>query len=226
MLDIILYACFSCSSEISYPFLTAWSLSLHVLGRSLMIGWRENSWNPERVPSVFTFVSVCPFLRTRATDHSFWPRNLIFGSSDPWDMRKKRIFLFFEIFIFTLFIGIFRFFPYITLVHFLFQATGHSFTPRNVIFWVEWSLGYKKETHFFFFEIFIFTLFLAIRFFSLYNTSKFLVSSYWSQFFTSECDIWVTRTLYHKILKTLNFKKIHFFTVKWVIFRFFGNFSI
>ena len=37
---------------------------LLILGRSLMIGWRKNSWNPERVPSVFTFVcvrpSVCP----------------------------------------------------------------------------------------------------------------------------------------------------------------------
>ena len=42
--------------------------------------------------------------------------------------------LFFEIFIFTLFIGIFRFFPYITLVNFWFQASGHSFSPRIVIF--------------------------------------------------------------------------------------------
>ena len=81
---------------------------------------------------VFTFVSVC--LSVRATEHTFWLSNLIFGLSDPWDMRKKSIFLFFEIFIFTLFIGIFRFFPYITLVNFLFQATGHSFSPRNVIF--------------------------------------------------------------------------------------------
>ena len=78
--------------------------------------------------------SVCVCVCTRATDHSFWVRNLIFGLSDPWNIRKKRIFLFFEIFIFTLFIGIFRFFPYIPLVNFLFQATGHSFSPRNVIF--------------------------------------------------------------------------------------------
>ena len=34
----------------------------------------------------------------------------------------------------TLFMDIFRFFPYITLVNFGFQATGHSFSPRNVIF--------------------------------------------------------------------------------------------
>ena len=47
--------------------------------------------------------------------------------------RKKSIF-FIEIFIFTLFIGIFRFFPYITLVNFWFQASGHSFSPRIVIF--------------------------------------------------------------------------------------------
>ena len=45
---------------------------------------------------------VCP----RATEHIFWPRNLIFGLSDPWDMRKKRIFLFLEIIMFTLFMGI------------------------------------------------------------------------------------------------------------------------
>ena len=77
---------------------------------------------------------VCVSVCTRATEHTFWHRNVIFGSSDPWDMRKKRIFLFFEIFIFTLFIGIFRFFPYITLVIFCFQATGHSFSCRNMIF--------------------------------------------------------------------------------------------
>ena len=38
--------------------------------RSLMIGWRKNSWNAERVPSVVTFVSVClcvcPFAGCRA----------------------------------------------------------------------------------------------------------------------------------------------------------------
>ena len=48
-----------------------------LLGRSLMIGWRKNSWNPERVPTVVTFVCVC----NRATEHTFWPRNLIFGWS-------------------------------------------------------------------------------------------------------------------------------------------------
>ena len=77
---------------------------------------------------------MCLCVCAQATGHTFWPRNLIFGLSDPWDMRKKRIFLFFEIFIFTLFIGIFRFFPYITLVNFWFQASGHSFSPRIVIF--------------------------------------------------------------------------------------------
>ena len=30
-----------------------------VLGRSLMIGWRKNSWNPERVPTEVTCVCVC-----------------------------------------------------------------------------------------------------------------------------------------------------------------------
>ena len=29
---------------------------------------------------------VCVSVYTRATEHSFWPRNLIFGLSDPCDM--------------------------------------------------------------------------------------------------------------------------------------------
>ena len=94
--------------------------------------WKGALSSQSVCPSVCLSVrlSVCE----RATGQTFWPRNLIFGLSDPWDMRKKRIFLFFEIFIFTLFIGIFRFFPYITIVNFWFQASGHSFSPRIVIF--------------------------------------------------------------------------------------------
>ena len=65
-----------------------------------MIGWRKNSWNPERVSSVFTFVSVCLCVClsvcTRATEHTFWHRNLIFWWNDPWDMRKKTFFFCFS----------------------------------------------------------------------------------------------------------------------------------
>ena len=103
---------------------------------------KEKSWNPERVPTVVTLsvrlsvrLSVCK----HATGHTFSTKNLIFGLNNPWDMRKKRIFLFFEIFIFSLFIGIFRFFPYITLVNFWFQASGHSFLPRNLILGLRFS---------------------------------------------------------------------------------------
>ena len=46
-----------------------------LLDRSLMTGWSEQSWNPERVSLVFTFVSVCLFVYicvcTRATEHTF-----------------------------------------------------------------------------------------------------------------------------------------------------------
>ena len=88
-----------------------WDINLFMieLGRSLMIGWRKKTWNPERLPSVVT-LSVCVCVCARATGHTFWPRNLIFGLSDPWDMRKMFV-CFFEIFIFTRFIGIFRCFP-------------------------------------------------------------------------------------------------------------------
>ena len=53
--------------------------------------------------------------------------------SIPSALKKLNFFLS-EIYIFTLFIDIFRFFPYITLVNFWFQASGHSFSPRIVIF--------------------------------------------------------------------------------------------
>ena len=98
----------------------------------------------------FLYITLVNFL-FQSTDHSFWARNLIFGLSYPWDMRKKRIFLFFKIFIFTLFIGIFRFFPYITLVNFRVQATGHSFSPRNVIFGLRqpWTITNLRLLDFF-----------------------------------------------------------------------------
>ena len=65
-----------------------------ILDRSLMIDWRENSWNFECVSSVFTFVCVCLSVCNRATEQTFWHRNLIFGLSDPCDMKKKRFFVF------------------------------------------------------------------------------------------------------------------------------------
>ena len=78
---------------------------------------------------LFVCVSVCVSVCNRATEHIFWPSNLIFGLSDPWDMRKKRIFLFFEIFIFSLFIGIFCFFSlYNTSTFFVSSYRSQFFT--------------------------------------------------------------------------------------------------
>ena len=76
------------------------------LGRSLMIGWREKILKPWKSAhsSHSVCLCVCVSVCKQDTGHTFWPRNLIFGLSDPWDMRKNRIFLFFKIFIFTLFI--------------------------------------------------------------------------------------------------------------------------
>ena len=104
---------------------------------------RKKSWNPERVPTshslcvcmcvcvrVCVCVCVCLWMGYRshllAKEPIFWVE---------WSLRKKGIFL--EIFIFTLFMDIFRFDSYITLVFlFYFQATGHSFWPKDVIFGV------------------------------------------------------------------------------------------
>ena len=89
-----------------------------MLDRSLMIDWRKNSWNPERVTSVFTFVSVC----VSATEHTFWHRNLIFGSSDPWDMRKKTHFFVFRNFHFYAFYWHFSIFSLYNTSNFLFSS--------------------------------------------------------------------------------------------------------
>ena len=61
-----------------------------------------------------------------------WPRNLYFWLEWSLGHEKETHFLFFEIFILTLLLAFFIF-P-ITLVTFCFQATGHSFSPRNVVF--------------------------------------------------------------------------------------------
>ena len=117
----------------------------HLLDRSLMIGWIENSWNPERVSYVLNFVcvcvcvSVCLCVCLCVCVYAGYRAHLLTYEPNFWvkwslGHEKKRIFLFFKIFIFTLVIGIFRFFPYITLVNFCFQATGHSFSCRNMIF--------------------------------------------------------------------------------------------
>merc|ERR1711923_179415 len=80
-------------------------------------------------------LSVCLSVCAQATGHTFWPRYLIFGLSDPWDMRKKRIFFVFRnLHFYAFYRHFFDFFPYITLVNFWFQATRHSFSPRNMIF--------------------------------------------------------------------------------------------
>ena len=51
-----------------------------ILDRSLLIGWRDHSWNPERVSSVFTFVSVCVPVCTRPTEHTVWHNmKLLYG---------------------------------------------------------------------------------------------------------------------------------------------------
>ena len=151
-----MHSCMSCASIQSFS-VELWGIAYYILdhqcpisfpsclqylGRSLKIGDLENRLKGQNLETLkgcpLVTLSVCLSVCELATGHTFWPRNLIFGLSDLWDMRKKLIFLFFEIFIFTLFIGMFRFFPYITVVNFGFQATSHNFSPRNMIF------GYRE----------------------------------------------------------------------------------
>ena len=51
------------------------AMDFQYLGRSLMIGWRNKSWNPERVPSVVTLsVCMCAAYRSNllAWEPNFW----------------------------------------------------------------------------------------------------------------------------------------------------------
>ena len=106
-----------------------------------MIGWRKKYWNPGRMASVCTVVTlVC--VCGQATVHTFWPWNLIFGLSNPWDMRKKRTFTYvfrnFHFYAFYWHFSIFSIFSLYNTSKFLVclseRATGHTFWPRNLVF--------------------------------------------------------------------------------------------
>ena len=118
--------------------------------------------------AIFTFLSVC----LRATEHTYWSRNLIFGLKDPLDMRKKLNFLFFEI----LKNGIFR--TIFTFLSVCLRATEDTFWPRNLIFGLKGPWDMRKKRNFLFFEILIFgplralfRPFSSIFFFILCNSS-------------------------------------------------------
>ena len=102
--------------------------TLLLLGRSLMIGWRKNSWKPERVPSVVTFVCVC---------HTFKPRNLIFGLSDPWDVRKKHFFFFKILFFYQKFSFLSKIFFFIKSIFltkiFFFCQKSYCFIKNHIL---------------------------------------------------------------------------------------------
>ena len=58
----------------------------------------------------------------------------MFGMSDPWDMRKNALFCFLKFSFLHFLLRFLDLCPYIALVNFWLQATGHSFSSRNVIF--------------------------------------------------------------------------------------------
>ena len=68
--------------------MTAFIVMLHMLISQRFIrpilddGLKERILNPERAFSVITFVCACLCVSPWAREHSFWPRNLIFGLSD------------------------------------------------------------------------------------------------------------------------------------------------
>ena len=76
---------------------------------------------------------VCADAGYSTTDHNFLASNTF--SLVEWSLgnEKETFFLFFELSNVTLLIDIFS---YVTLVKFSFPATSHSFSSRNVKFWL------------------------------------------------------------------------------------------
>ena len=111
--------------------------------RPILDDWlKEKFLKPWKgVLSIHFCVCVC----VQATEHTFLPRNHIFGLNDPWYMRKEHIFFIFQNFHFYTYIGIFRFFfPKVTLVNFCFWATGHNVSPKDVIFGLRGTFTIRK----------------------------------------------------------------------------------
>ena len=95
------------SSDISWWKCTY--LNIQIIGPLLDDRLKETLKNPETLKGCPLCSLSCLSVCVRATEHTFWPRNLIFGLKDPWDMRKKRNFLFFEILKNGIFRGHFHF---------------------------------------------------------------------------------------------------------------------
>ena len=73
---------------------------------------------------------VCVYVCKRATGHTFWFRSLIFLCwmiLGTWE--RNAFFLFFEIIIFTLFIGLFQFFPLCNTSTFFVSSYRSQFFP-------------------------------------------------------------------------------------------------
>ena len=115
----------------------------HILGRSLK-GWASIGYSVIKT-------SVCLCVCTRATGHSFWPRNLNFWHNTPWDIRTKRNFFCFSKFWFLAlwgpFFGHFRVFSSLSCVFAGYRSQFLSYEPNFLLF---------------FFEILIFCPFSAI----------------------------------------------------------------
>ena len=133
------------------------SINHHIyIGPLLDDRLKENLKNPETLKGCPLYSLSCLSVCLRATEHTFWPRNLIFGLKDPWDMRKKRNFLFFEI----LKNGIFR--TIFTFLSVCLRATEDTFWPRNLIFGLKGPWDMRKKRIFLFFEILKNGIFRAI----------------------------------------------------------------
>ena len=91
----------------------------------------RQSWALIGYSVIKTCVCLCV---QKATGHSFWPRNLFFGTILLGTWEKKTIFLFFEFLVFGSLRALFR--PFSSIFFFILckssvRATSHTDCPRN-----------------------------------------------------------------------------------------------
>ena len=119
--------------NISVIFIYDTSKASYTLDRSLMMGWRKNILKPS-VLCIHFRVYLCVYVSVRGLQSTPFDIGTYFLGWVILGTGEKRIFLSSKFSFLRFLLSFFDFFPYITLVKFLFQANGHSFSPRTVIF--------------------------------------------------------------------------------------------
>ena len=117
---------------------------------------------------MYVCMSVCPYVCPEAPGHSFWAKDLKFGTQHPCRLGKKLLFCFFELLVVTVlsvshlvaFIRVCMYVcPYVCMYvcpYVCPEAPGHSFWAKDLKFGTQHPSSLRKKWLFYFFEFRIF----------------------------------------------------------------------